>query len=129
VAGEVVLTDRVVSENWSGRPVVIMPYFHSIPKEERGEFLRLIETTLLNNFHRRGYIHRDVRWPNIGYTIIGDEKKAIVYDLSPDGEAAKGGNTPGVRKYTAAEEKKWPKASKEDVSWISEALEELKAKM
>ena len=89
--GDVLIQNlRVVSDFWGGRPCLIMPYCQPIPKEDRESYLGLVQTTLVEHFAKRGYIHHDVRWRNIGLVQVNDSVKAVVYDLAPHGDLTNG---------------------------------------
>jgi hypothetical protein len=73
----------VAAEYWSGHTVLRMPHFAAIPEKDRSSFLTHIETCLKDKFDKKGWVHIDVKWRNIGqYTGPDGQAVAVVFDLS-----------------------------------------------
>ncbi len=73
---------KVVYETWCGRPALMMPHFSAITAQKREEMLGLIEHMLREDFDRRGLVHGDVAWRNVGLYKKGEQTKAVVFDMA-----------------------------------------------
>ena len=60
------------------RPAILMQYFSFIRVEDRRSLLGAVRKTLTEDYDDKGYVHRDVKWRNIGQD---SEKKAVVFDM------------------------------------------------
>ena len=71
-----------------------MPHFAKVKQPDRKHALPLVKATLMSDYHRKGLIHRDVSWRNIGlYKSKSGEVRAVVFDMGSvreveDGESA-----------------------------------------
>ena len=131
--GDVLIQNlRVVSDFWGGRPCLIMPYCQPIPKEDRESYLGLVQTTLVEHFYERGYIHHDVRWRNIGLVQVDNNVKAVVYDLAPHEDLTNGVcKAPSDDLTDSLAQMSMSSQSSDDglPKWIADAMKKLKSTM
>ena len=131
--GDVLIQNlRVVFDFWGGRPCLIMPYCQPIPKEDRESYLDLVQTTLVEHFAKRGYIHHDVRWCNIGLVQVDNNVKAVVYDLAPHEDLTKGVcKAPSADLTDSLAQMSMSSQSSDDgvPKWIADAMKKLKSTM
>lgn len=75
---------KVRSETWMGIQTVIMPVLKQFAnKDERLESLEAVRGCL-QLFHRKGFVHKDVFWRNIGYFRKNGEVVVVMLDLHPN---------------------------------------------
>ena len=79
-----------------------MPHFAAVALSERRNVLALVENTLRDDYDEKGLVHGDVAWRNVGLFRVGNEQKAVVYDMVQ------------VRKKKAS-----------DVDWVEDAMKKL----
>ena len=59
-----------------------MPDFAKVQEAGRISAVEKVKTTLLEDYHNRGFIHTDVAWRNVGlYKTASDEERAVVFDM------------------------------------------------
>jgi hypothetical protein len=71
---------KVKVEEWSGSSALVMPHFTPVPESRRPAFERSIRDLLTRRFGV-DYIHKDVRWRNIGYYLRQGEEIPVLFDL------------------------------------------------
>ena len=72
----------VFREEWCGEPALRMPHFSQVPKSEYSSSVELARKTLTDDHHRKGFVHQDVSWRNVGIKLLPNgEKEAIVFDM------------------------------------------------
>ena len=74
-------------EVFKGRPALLMQFFASIDDSERKEMVSKVRETLEHNYNKKGLVHEDVQWRNIGRDYEG---RAVVYDMGRVKEKKKG---------------------------------------
>jgi hypothetical protein len=70
-------------ENWSGRFALRMPHVCDVhPGQERLDCIPRVQT-LLEEFARKGFVHRDVKWRNLGQykDDTSGEIRVVIYDM------------------------------------------------
>jgi hypothetical protein len=73
---------KVVCETWCSHEALRMPHFAAVAAGERKAALPLVERTLREDFEKRGLVHGDVAWRNVGlYTTADNETRAVVFDF------------------------------------------------
>ncbi len=74
----------VRAEKWMGLPSVVMPRFNQFTtQEDRKNGLEAVRRCLEDNFVKRGYVHEDVAWRNVGYFKKGNQVIVVMLDLCP----------------------------------------------
>ena len=63
---------------FNDRPALLMQFFSPIPVGDRSSLLPSVQDALLGDFNKRGWVHEDVKWRNIGQDKEG---KVVVFDL------------------------------------------------
>ena len=73
---------KVAFEKWCSRDALKMPHFSAVAIGDRPAMLELVEQTLRVDFDRKGFVHGDVAWRNVGLYKKGDTTKAILFDMA-----------------------------------------------
>jgi hypothetical protein len=69
-------------ELWSGAYALVMPHFSTVLEHEREEFKDELVEVLTSKFMKKGKVHRDICWSNIGkYRSLSGEVRLVVFDL------------------------------------------------
>lgn len=93
-------------EIWMGNPAVIMPRVDQFSsKQDRLDNLDAIAECLTEKFFKKGFIHTDIYWRNIGYFKLEDAVVVVMLDLR------------ACRRFQ----------DNDDNNWVGIAIESLKA--
>lgn len=69
-------------ERWSGADALLMPYFSTVPEEERVCYKVEVLKVLREKFVEKSKVHLDVYWRNIGKYITRENNiEIVIYDL------------------------------------------------
>jgi hypothetical protein len=69
-------------EYWSGADALVMPHFSTVLDSEREQYKDELLEVLTSHFMKKGKVHRDVRWRNIGkYRNRSGAVSLVVYDF------------------------------------------------
>ena len=90
-----------------GNPAVIMPRVDQFSsKQDRLDNLDAVAECLTEKFFKKGFIHTDIYWRNIGYFKLEDAVVVVMLDLR------------ACRRFQ----------DKDDNNWVGIAIESLKAR-
>jgi len=68
-------------ELWSGSDALVMPHFAAVLDDEREMYKLQLEFLLNEKFVKKGKVHKDVRWRNIGkYVSLGKDVTLVDVD-------------------------------------------------
>lgn len=94
-------------EIWMGNPAVIMPRLDQFSsKQDRLDNLNAVAICLTEKFHKKGFIHTDIYWRNIGYFKHEGAVIVVMLDLRASRKLREG----------------------DDNNWVDIAIESLKAR-